>query len=131
TGGRRCANPRNGGRNVPGQPAGGGRRKLHGARLSGRAGPPVETAARSESATRGAGKNGNGLTAGSDGQRRLQAGRRAPKRRRAHQLSSPISSARALCVSQPIAIRSTPVAATAGAVSGVMPPDASVTARPL
>ena len=36
----------------------------------------------------------------------------------------------ALCVSQPTAIWSTPVAAISAAVSGVMRPEASVTARP-
>ena len=36
----------------------------------------------------------------------------------------------ALCVSQPIEIRSTPEAAIVGAVSGVMRPEASVNARP-
>ena len=48
----------------------------------------------------------------------------------AARVSSPMSSTAALCVSQPTEIRSTPVAATAGAVSGLMRPDASVMARP-
>ena len=41
-----------------------------------------------------------------------------------------MSSTLALCVNQPTAIWSTPVAATAGAVSGVMRPEASVVALP-
>ena len=44
--------------------------------------------------------------------------------------SSPISSAGGLCVIQPTEIKSTPVAAIAGAVAGVTRPDASVIARP-
>jgi glycerophosphoryl diester phosphodiesterase len=44
--------------------------------------------------------------------------------------SSATSSAGALWVSQPTEIRSTPVAATAATVSGVMPPEASVSTRP-
>ena len=45
-------------------------------------------------------------------------------------VSSPISSTARLCVSHPIEIRSTPVAAMSGAVVGVIRPDASVSARP-
>lgn len=45
-------------------------------------------------------------------------------------VSRPISNTFALCVSQPMAIRFTPVFATDTTVSGVMPPDASLIALP-
>src|SRR5487761_1400694 len=59
-----------------------------------------------------------------------QTPRAAGRARCCQRQSRPISSAVTLCVSQPLDSKSTSVAAIAGAVSGVMRPDASVTRRP-
>src|SRR5690606_42129574 len=93
-----------------------------------RSGAPAAAGARPQGAAGGPGQDA-GLTP----TMRPRPGAFRPLAEAGHwpaQLSRPISRTRALCVSQPTAIRSTPVAATPGAYSSVITPAVLVPAAP-